>query len=114
MINHRVAHGIPRTVESANEVVLVTGGASGLGLLVAQMYAMKGASVAVLDIRDIAVKELDEVFGEDVRYFRCDVGDRRALEDVRGRIENEVCLRLLCLDTWVHDQIMRKVCFLDL
>ncbi|OOQ82214.1 putative short-chain dehydrogenase/reductase family protein [Penicillium brasilianum] len=89
-INHRVAHGIPRTVDSANEVVLVTGGASGLGLLVAQMYAMKGASVAVLDIRDIAAKELDEVFGEDVRYFQCDVGDRRALEDVKGKIENEL------------------------
>lgn len=98
VINHRVAHGIPRTVDSANEVVLITGGASGLGLLVAQMYAMKGASVAVLDIRDIATKELDEVFGEDVRYFQCDVGDRRALEDVKGKIENEVCLHLSLLE----------------
>ncbi|KAJ5364309.1 uncharacterized protein N7496_010022 [Penicillium cataractarum] len=90
VINHRVAHGLPRTVDFANEVVLVTGGASGLGLLVAQMYAMKGASVAVLDIRDIGAKEQDEVFGEDVQYFRCDVGDRRALEGVRGEIENEL------------------------
>ena len=86
-------------VDSANEVVLVTGGASGLGLLVAQMYAMKGASVAVLDIRDIGSKEQDDVFGGDVRYFRRDVGDRRALEAVKGDIENEVGLdlRQLCL-----------------
>lgn len=81
-------------VDSTNEVVLVTGGASGLGLLVAQMYAMKGASVAVLDIRDIGSKEQDEVFGGDVRYFRCDVADRRALEGVKGEIENEVGLDL--------------------
>ncbi|KAF3394197.1 putative oxidoreductase [Penicillium rolfsii] len=90
VVNHRVAHGVPRTVDSANEVVLVTGGASGLGLLVAQVYAMKGASVAVLDIRDIGLKEQDEVFGQDVQYFKCDVGDRRALEDVKEKIKDEL------------------------
>lgn len=114
VVNHRVTYGIPRTVDSANEVVLITGGASGLGLLVTQMYAMKGASVAVLDIRDIGVKEQDEVFGEDVQYFRCDVGDRRALEDVRAKIEDEVCLRLGYLVTCLHDRALSDICFLDL
>jgi hypothetical protein len=112
VINHRVAHGIPRTVDSANEVVLVTGGASGLGLLVAQIYAMRGASVAVLDIRDIGSKEQDEVFGEDVRYFKCDVGNRTALEDVKEKIKEEVRLYVLYLVIWLHDQCFSIFCFL--
>lgn len=90
-VNHRVAHGIPRTVDSAREVVLVTGGASGLGLLIAQIYGMKGASVAVLDIRDLGESEVVEVFGEGVGYWRCDVGERGALERVKKEIEMEVC-----------------------
>lgn len=91
VINYRIAHGVPRTVDPAREVVLVTGGASGLGLLIAQMYGMKGASVAVLDIRNVAEDEVEEVFGVGVRFFRGDVGDRRVLEGVKGRIVEEVC-----------------------
>jgi hypothetical protein len=90
-VNHRVAHGIPRTVDSAREVVLVTGGASGLGLLIAQIYGMKGASVAVLDIREFGEREVVEVFGEGVGYWRCDVGEREALDAVKREIEMEVC-----------------------
>lgn len=91
-INHRVAHGIPRTIDSEREVVLVTGGASGLGLLIAQMYSMKGASVAVLDIKDVGEHERDELFGEGVVYLRCDVRCPKALEDAKVEIEKEVCL----------------------
>ncbi|CAG8339932.1 unnamed protein product [Penicillium salamii] len=83
-INDRIAYGSPRTV-SEDEVVLVTGGASGLGLLIAQIYAMRGTSVAVLDI-----KELDEdasgIFGDGVLYIACDVTDRGALETAKERI----------------------------
>lgn len=94
-VNHRVAHGIPRTFDPGREVVLVTGGASGLGLLIAQMYGMKGASVAVLDIRDIGEEEYEEVFGDGVRYYRGDVGDRAGLESVRERIVDEVGIHFL-------------------
>ena len=90
-INHRVAHGVPRTVDPAREVVLVTGGASGLGLLIAQMYGMKGASVAVLDIKDVAEDEWEELFGVGVNYYRGDVGDRMVLEAIKKRVEEEVC-----------------------
>ncbi|KAJ5585178.1 uncharacterized protein N7459_004978 [Penicillium hispanicum] len=90
VVNHRVGHGSPRIVDSEREVVLVTGGASGLGLLIAQIYGMKGASVAVLDIKDIGDRECDEVFGEGVLYLKCDVGDRQALENAQVRIQDEL------------------------
>lgn len=94
-INHRVAHGLPRTVDSDQEVVLITGGASGLGLLIAQSYAMKGGAVAVLDIREFGgIDEQEGILGEGVCYYRCDVGVRKEVEDVKKRVEKEVCLHL--------------------
>ncbi|KAJ5913587.1 Short-chain dehydrogenase/reductase SDR [Penicillium tannophilum] len=91
-INHRIAHGRPRTVDPEHEVVLVTGGASGLGLLIAQQYAMRGVRVAILDIKEVGEKEAEEIFGEDVdvRCYAVNVGERKALEDVRGKILKEL------------------------
>ncbi|KAJ5625896.1 hypothetical protein N7510_002205 [Penicillium lagena] len=95
IVNQRVAHGNPRAVDFASEVVVVTGGASGLGLAIAQMYAMRGASVAVLDVAVLDDEQYEEVFGgqgvgEGVKYYRCDVGDRKVVEDTRGMIEEEL------------------------
>lgn len=72
--------------------MVITGGASGLGLLIAQMYGMRGASVAVLDIKDVLEDGRDEVFGEGVLYISCDVAERTALESAKRRILQEVCL----------------------
>ncbi|KAJ5468573.1 Short-chain dehydrogenase/reductase SDR [Penicillium sp. IBT 31633x] len=90
IINQRVADGVPRTVDFENEVVVITGGASGLGLLIAQMYGMRGASVAVLDIKDVPENERDEVFGEGVLYISCDVAERAALEGAKRMILQEL------------------------
>lgn len=90
-INLRIAHGVPRTVDFENEVVVITGGASGLGLLIAQNYGMRGASVAVLDVRDLGEEGIEEVFGVVVLYIRCDVGDRAEVEGAKGKIVDEVC-----------------------
>lgn len=91
VMNRRIADGFPRTFDSAREVVLVTGGASGLGLVIAQMYAMRGVSVAVLDIRDLGAEDDQLLFQGCAEYYQCDVGDRAQLEAVKSRIEKEVC-----------------------
>lgn len=99
-------------MDSDREVVLVTGGASGLGLLIAQIYAMKGGAVAVLDIREFGgVEEQEGVLGEEVCYYRCDVGVRRDVEDVKKRIEKEVCL-LLFIRLMIYEQDFIFVLFL--
>lgn len=90
LINQRAADGVPRTVDFEHEVVVITGGASGLGLLIAQMYSMRGASVAVLDIKAVPETSRDEIFGEGVLYITCDVADRGALEVAKERILQEV------------------------
>ncbi|KAI9045811.1 putative short-chain dehydrogenase/reductase family protein [Aspergillus affinis] len=89
-LNRRVAYGGPRTVDPSNEVVVVTGGASGLGLLIARVYGLKGASVAVLDVKD--EQELKGSWEEcpGVDYYRCDIGVREEVEGVARRIEAEL------------------------
>ncbi|KAH8422832.1 uncharacterized protein LDX57_000587 [Aspergillus melleus] len=89
-LNRRVAYGGPRSVDPSHEVVIVTGGASGLGLLIARVYGLRGASVAVLDVKD--EEELKGCLGEcpGVDYYRCDIGVREEVERVARRIEKEI------------------------
>lgn len=84
-VNQRVAHGPPRRVDLDHEVIVVTGGASGLGLLVAEVYGMRGAAVAVLDVRPM---ENGEATG--VTYYRCDVGDKAQVAKAAADIERDV------------------------
>jgi len=71
--------------------VVITGGASGLGKVIAEMYGMRGVSVAVLDVRvpDEEEREKSEAL-EHVRFYRCDVGRLEEVQRARGQIEEDV------------------------
>lgn len=90
VFNDRIAYGIPREVDlEEEEVIVVTGGASGLGKLIAQIYGMQGASVAVLDTSEFV--DLDGWDGlSNVEYYKCDVGNRHEVEAISGRIKDDV------------------------
>lgn len=88
VVNKRVAYGRPREVDWDEEVVVITGGASGLGKVLVQMFGMRGASVAVLDVKQ-PEKESEGLAG--VRFYECDVGDAAAVEKAKGEIEKDVC-----------------------
>lgn len=87
-VNRRIAYGPARKVDLAKEVIVITGGASGLGLLIAEVYGMRGASVAVLDVREM-MEGREEDAG--VEFYHCDVGDREQVVKVARRIEDDVC-----------------------
>lgn len=89
-INHRIAYGNARPVDLSEEVVVVTGGGSGLGLLIARIYGLRGVSVAVLDVKEIGEVEGWEE-GSGVEYYQCDIGSRRSVEWAMGRIRKDVC-----------------------
>ncbi|KAM0330526.1 hypothetical protein ACHAQA_003473 [Verticillium albo-atrum] len=84
-INTRVAHGRPRTVDLAEEVIVITGGASGLGLLLAEVYGMRGATVAVLDPRP-----MENGAARGVTHYPCDVADKAQLVAVAAQIERDL------------------------
>ncbi len=87
IFNRRLAYGRPRAVDLSEEVIVITGGASGLGLLIAEVYGMRGASVAVMDVRELENKE-----AKGVEYYNCDVGDRAQVTAVAKQIEQDVGL----------------------
>lgn len=84
-INERLAFGLPREVDLSEEVIVITGGASGLGMLVAEVYGMRGATVAVLD-----VVEMENGEARGVTYYKCDVSDKEQVARVAAQIEHEV------------------------
>lgn len=87
IINKRVAYGLPREMDWNEEVVAITGGAGGLGKILAEMYGMRGASVAILDVA-VPEKESEGMAG--VQYYPCDVGDHAAVEKAMEQIEKDV------------------------
>lgn len=74
--------------EGGEEVVVITGGASGLGECVAEIYGIRGANVAVLDL-DVEEGEEER---EGVRRYKCDVGNRAEVETVWARVVADVRL----------------------
>src|ERR1700761_3468382 len=72
VVNKRIAYGLPREVSWDDEVVVITGGANGLGKILSETYGMRGASVAVLDVKK-PEKESEGLAG--VQFYACDVGD---------------------------------------
>lgn len=87
VVSQRIAFGLPREVDLGEEVIVVTGGAGGLGMLIAEVYGMRGASVAVLD-----VAEMENGEARGVTYYRCDVGDKDQVAKVAAEIERDVSL----------------------
>jgi hypothetical protein len=85
VLNRQIAYSKPREVDLSEEVIVITGGASGLGLLIAEVYGMRGATVAVLDVKDL---ESGEARG--VSMYKCDVGDKEQVARVAVEIERDV------------------------
>jgi hypothetical protein len=87
-LNKRLAWGPPRKLDWEREVVVITGGASGLGKVIAEMYGMRGVSVAVLDVRVPDGEESEAL--ESVRFYKCDVGSLEEVQRAKGEIEKDV------------------------
>ncbi len=98
VINSRLAFGLPREVDLSEEVIVITGGASGLGLLIAEVYGMRGATVAVLD-----VKEMENGEARGVTYYKCDVTDKAQVARVAAEIERDVSPPSLSLHSIADD-----------
>ncbi|RMY23995.1 hypothetical protein D0867_01677 [Hortaea werneckii] len=86
-LDRKLAYGQPRELDWENEVVVITGGAGGLGKIMAEMYGMRGVSVALLDVRE---PEWESEGMAGVKFYRCDVGKRADVEKARGQIEKDL------------------------
>ena len=66
---------------------MVTGGANGLGKIIAETYGMRGASVAILDVVE-PERESEGLAG--VKFYRCDIGDAEAVANAATKIRQDV------------------------
>lgn len=66
----------------ADRVVIVTGGASGIGAGCVQRFHDEGASVVVADVQDQAGSALAERLGPRALFVHCDVGDEESVRDL--------------------------------
>jgi all-trans-retinol dehydrogenase (NAD+) len=76
-----------------DRVVLVTGGASGIGRLMALDFAGRGARVAVWDLSTGGLQDLEEEFRRKNRSLKamvCDVSDREAVYRQAAVLEAEL------------------------
>ena len=84
--NLRIAYGKNRKVDLDEEVIVITGGRSGLGKCVAEVYALRGATVAVIDVQ--GAEGEDQVDG--INYYTCDITDGEAVKRTWAQITEEV------------------------
>ena len=70
----------------ADRVVVVTGGAQGIGEAIVRRFASEGARVAILDIQDEAGGQLAKELGERALFVRCDVAEASEWEAAIGAV----------------------------
>jgi NAD(P)-dependent dehydrogenase (short-subunit alcohol dehydrogenase family) len=75
-----------QSVATADEIVYITGGASGIGLRVAELFAQRGADIAIFDVApsDAAAHQIERSRSsprQRVHAYFLDVGDATATED---------------------------------
>jgi 3-oxoacyl-[acyl-carrier protein] reductase len=72
------------------KVVVVTGGASGLGEAMSQSFAREGGRVAVLDLREEGAAKVAEAADGEARAYACDVADSAMVRDVFDRVASDL------------------------
>lgn len=74
----------------SGNVVLITGGGSGLGLATAAAYSNAGAKVYITGRTESKLQEAADSIGGDIHYKVNDVADTGSLSGLVSEIENEV------------------------
>ncbi|KIJ56770.1 hypothetical protein M422DRAFT_150098 [Sphaerobolus stellatus SS14] len=75
----------PKRFDWGEQVVLITGGASGIGWLIATTLSVRNVTVIVLDTKPVERGNYDNI-----DYYECDVSKWEEVQAVAKRIEEEI------------------------
>lgn len=84
-------------IDMVGKVALVTGGASGMGQIIARRLAKQGARVAIFDVNEQGLRDT-AAQQDNITGFRCDIS---SLEDVESSVA-EVAATVGPIDLLVH------------
>lgn len=73
-----------------NQIVLVTGGARGLGYLIAEMAIQKGATAVLWDINEVGLASAVEKLGARAHAYVVDITDRHAVYAAADQVRKDV------------------------
>ena len=73
-------------IELHNKVIVVTGGASGIGMATARLAAALGARLALLDANATTLGETAKAMPEETVRIPCDVSNESQVKAVMGRV----------------------------
>ena len=86
--------------ELTGKRAVVTGGASGIGLAIGQMFASQGAKVVLVDLDsaklDLAASVIKEKTGALLSGFACDVGSEQSVEKTFVEISGPIDILVNC------------------
>ncbi|KAF7301907.1 hypothetical protein MIND_00756700 [Mycena indigotica] len=74
----------PRPLEWSDQIVVITGGSSGVGELLANTLAVKSVTVIVLDVKPIHSQNYN------INYYKCDVSKWEEVDAVSKKIIEEI------------------------
>lgn len=72
-----------------DRVVVVTGGAQGIGEAIVRRFSSEGARVAILDVQEEAGRRLADELGARALFARCDVSEEADWESAIGSVLSE-------------------------
>ena len=84
------------------QVIVITGASSGIGLATAEVAAKRGAKLVLAARSDDALREIVEKLtakGKEAIFVECDVADRAQVE----KVATEAVSRFGRIDTWVNN-----------
>ena len=67
-------------MQMKDKVVLVTGGAAGIGKATALRFAEEGAKVVICDMNESVGQETFKLLGKDAAFYKVNVADRQAVQ----------------------------------
>ena len=82
----------------SGKVVVVTGGASGIGRAIAQRFAHEGAAIRLVDINEQAAKAATQEIvkqGGRATAYRCDVSDQQRVKELFEKLGGEAPIHIL-------------------
>lgn len=71
-------------IDWGEQVIVITGGSSGIGELLANTFAVRNVTVAVLDVNEIESENYN------INYYKCDVSKWEEIERVSKQIVEEI------------------------